>query len=365
MILRAKNRTLFSGKPLTETQRNNSEINMREMEAEKQILASAPRRIVLELTNDCNLRCMMCGRQAANFASTKLDMDWFYALEPLFDTIEEVTLMGWGEPTMHPGFVEMLQVINHHAARKYFCTNGMRLDALTDAIFDNAVDIVAVSVDGASTETSNRIRCGSDLNKINAGLRNIVRIKKENHLLYPYMNYVFCAMKSNLQELPAMVEMTAEVGLEELKVVYLTAFHSRLVPEVLWDSPNEVEESFGKAAERAEELGVLLKLPYVQGQDPAGNTPHRPCIASYRDFFLGSDGFVRPCMSTPVQLFKFDTSVDFMQQWNSKKFADYRNTVNSDGMCAACRRCYQSTHCNWNMRSSFIQTGEQFAPQWA
>jgi len=364
MILRAKNKTLFSGKPLTKTQQNNSNLNIREMESGEGILASAPRRIVLELTNDCNLHCVMCGRHAVNFAATALQMEWFYALEPLFGTVEEVTLMGWGEPTIHPDFVGMLQAINRHAARKYFCTNGMRLDALADAIFENSVDIIAVSVDGASPETNDRIRRGSDLTKINAGLKNIVREKRSNHLKYPHMNYVFCAMKSNLHELPAMVEMTADIGLEELKVVYLTAFDSRLAPEALWDCHNEVEEVFGKAARRAQELGVLLKLPYVQGKDPAGNALHRACYAAYRDFFLGSDGFVRPCMSTPVKLFKFDPLMDFMEQWNCGAFADYRKTVNSGGMRNACRRCYQSTHCNWNRRGSFIQTGERFAPEW-
>jgi len=365
MIIRAKNKALFSGKPLTETQQNNSDLNMREIEAGKQILASLPRRIVLELTNNCNLNCIMCGRNAAQFAAAQFNIDWFYALEPLFDTVEEVTLMGWGEPTIHPNFVEMLHVINRHAARKYFCTNGMRLDTLTDAIFENAVDVFAVSVDGALPETNNRIRRGSDLHKINESLKNIVRIKRAGNLIYPYINYVFCAMKSNLRELPAMVEMTAEVGLEELKVVYLTAFSGPLAREALLDCQGEVAQAFDLAALRAQELGVLLKLPYVQGRDPAGDAPHRACFSSYRDFFLGSDGFVRPCMSTPDKFFKFSPDTDFMGLWNSEPYINHRKTVNSREMCGNCRKCYQSTHCNWNRRGSYVQTDAQFAPEWA
>jgi len=364
MIARAKTKTLFSGRPLTAAQQKNSELNLLELERGEPVLASLPRRIVLELTNGCNLHCAMCGRSAAEFHTTCLDMHWFYALEPLFDTVEEVTLMGWGEPTIHPDFEKMLRVIHRHGARAYFCTNGMRLHLLADAIFENEVDVFAVSADGAKPETNNRIRAGSDLEQINASLRDIVRRKRAEHLAYPYINYVFCAMKSNLNELVQMVEMTADVGLDELKVVYFTVFHQSMLHETLWDSQDETAELFLKAEERANELGVVLKLPYVQGMDPAGDLPHRPCFAPYRDFFLGSDGFVRPCMSTAEQLFRFDPGARFMDMWNHEAYIRHRKTVNTDEMSAGCRGCYQSSHCSWNNRRSFIQVSEKFAPEW-
>ena len=100
MILRAKTKTLFEGKELTEKQKQNTQLNIAELEAGKEILDSYPRRLVLELTNACNLNCVMCGRNAADFKPTVFDMNVFRSLEPIMDTIEEVTLMGWGEPTI-------------------------------------------------------------------------------------------------------------------------------------------------------------------------------------------------------------------------------------------------------------------------
>ena len=57
MILRAKTKTLFSGKELTSQQQRNTDLNIRELEAGKTILTSYPRRLVFELTNACNLNC--------------------------------------------------------------------------------------------------------------------------------------------------------------------------------------------------------------------------------------------------------------------------------------------------------------------
>ncbi|MCI1965458.1 MAG: radical SAM protein [Oscillospiraceae bacterium] len=365
MILRAKTKTLFEGKTLTEKQKQNSDLNLSEIDRKCTVLKSLPRRLVLELTNACNLNCVMCGRNAAKFQPTAFHLDWLQWLEPILDDIEEVTLMGWGEPTIHPDFTKMLEIINRHSARKYFCSNGMNLKNITDAIFQYKVDVFAVSVDGATAETNAKIRKGSDLNQIANNLQNIVDIKHRESLKYPYINFVFCAMKSNLHELPGVVKLAGELGLEEVKVVYLTAFDSNLMGESLWNCQSEVEKVFHEAQKLGEKLGVALKLPYIQGHDVALNKNHRDCFVSWRDFFLGSDGYVRPCMSTHVKFFKFDTDRSFMDMWNDKAYQSYRKHVNDSlKMDEACKKCYQSSHCNWNLKRSFLQYNEEFAPKW-
>lgn len=366
MVIRAKRESLFKGRPLTPQQQNNTNLNLQEMKKGKTVLQSLPRRLVLELTNACNLNCVMCGRNATQFTPTVFKMDWLRYFESMLDTIEEVTLMGWGEPTIHPEFVQMLELISCHAARIYFCTNGMRLGQLQKAIFENRVDVFAVSVDGAREETNGKIRRGSSLNYITKELYEIKRIQRVNNLAYPYVNFVFCAMRSNLHELPDLVRLAADIGLEEVKVVYLTVFDQNMEHESLWNCRKEVEEVFQEATELGDALGVTLKLPDFQGEDPAKDAFHKDCFVSWRDFFLGSDSWVRPCMSTQAQFFRFDMEKDFFEMWNSPSFQQYRQTVNnSSQMDMPCRHCYQSSHCNWNRRESFLQAGNSFAPVWS
>ena len=365
MILRAKTKNLFSGKDLTEQQRNNSSLNINELEEGKTVLQSYPRRLVFELTNACNLNCVMCGRNAANFKPTRFDMDVFKSFEPMMDTVEEVTLMGWGEPTIHPNFIEMLEIINRHDARKYFSTNGMSLQKIKNAIFDFNVDVFAVSLDGATNETNSRIRRGSDIAKITSDLKEIVQIKMARGLKYPWINFVFCAMKSNIHELPDLVRLASAIGIEEVKVVYLTVFEEELLHESLWDEKDLVRNTFQEAIQIGNKLGIVLKLPHYIGEDVAGENYHKDCYVTWRDFFLGSDGYVRPCMSTPIQFFRYERNRDFMDMWNAPQFQNYRQIVNDqERMDQPCKRCYQSSHCNWNRKESFIQVGEQFSPDW-
>ena len=85
MIIRAKTKTLFQGRPLSEQKTKNSELNLQEIDTSATVLKSYPRRLVFELTNACNLNCVMCGRNAADFKLTSFDMDVFRSFEPIMD----------------------------------------------------------------------------------------------------------------------------------------------------------------------------------------------------------------------------------------------------------------------------------------
>ena len=200
---------------------------------------------------------------------------------------------------------------------------------------------------------------------ITEDLKSIVEERNRRNLKYPWINFVFCAMESNIRELPDLVRLAAEIGIDEVKVVYLTAFNEELLHETLWGKESFIQEVFSEAVSVGDETGIVLKLPHIPGEDIAGDNDHKECFVAWRDFFLGSDGYVRPCMSTPIKFFKYDMQKTFLDIWNAPEYQEYRKIVNDhDNMDQPCRRCYQSSHCNWNKKESFIQIGEKFSPDW-
>lgn len=365
MIIRAKTKELLQTRELTQRQKDNTKLNKEEMDNQSTVLKSYPQRLVLELTNACNLRCIMCGRDEAEFAPTVFKLDYLKKLEYLLNIVEEVTLFGWGEPTMHPQFIDILKYLNNFPVRKYFVTNGMRLNKIKDALFDYKVDIMAISLDGAKAETNDRIRFGGNFDFIVKNIKEIVNQKRERNLDYPYMNFVMTLMDSNIEELPNLVELAYEIGMEEVKGVYLTVFTKNLLNETLYNKRDKVAYIYMQTEELAKKLGIKLKLPYLQGEDIAGDKYHKDCFVAYRDFFLASDGFVRPCQSTAVKFLKFEDYDNFEDMWNGHEFQEFRKNVNDkNSMCEECKRCFQSSHANWNNELSFIQINQQFAPEW-
>lgn len=363
-ILRAKTLDLRQTGELTQKRKENSIRNEQEALEQKTVLHSAPRRLVLEMTNRCNLNCVMCGRNAADFKPTQFQLSWLEILNSITELVEEVTLMGWGEPTVHPDFEKFLYWAWKQGLRKYFCTNGMRLKELTPALFEYHVDIMAVSLDGADERTNARIRRGCDFNRVVRSLETINRIRAEKKVHYPYNNFVFTAMKQNIRQLPMMVRLAGNIGVDEVKVVFLTVFDETMQEQSLYDHMELVREVFAEAVEEAERLGVALKLPHLCGEDPAGDQLHKTCYAGWRDFFLGSDGYVRPCMSTAEKLFHISQYPDFWSMWNSEEYQRHRAVVNGQKMASNCAVCYQSSFANWNRRESFLQIGNKFSPDW-
>lgn len=364
MILRVKNKSLFPG-VLTPEQQSNSRLNLAESESKATILHSYPRRIITELTNDCNLRCTMCGRVHADFKPSFFLPAWFDHLEAAFQQSEEIVLHGWGEPTIHPQFAEILQYLDQFPLRKYFCTNGHRLEAISDSLFRHHLDILAVSLDGADSSTNDSIRVGASFERIIAALKGIIWYKQSNRLTYPYVNIVFTAMQKNIRQLPEMIRLAAETGIDEVKVVYLTAFSRDLEGETLYQEYDLLKDVFRRSAAMAAEKNIRIKLPYLMGEDPSGSLSHRECFFPWRDLFIGSNGYIRPCVSAAEELFHLASQSDFVQIWNHPQLSAYRHAVNDPQlMTVECRKCYHSTCANWNKKQSFIQTGECFSPQW-
>jgi radical SAM protein with 4Fe4S-binding SPASM domain len=364
-ILRAKTDRLIQTRALSAERIANTLASQEAMKNSSQTLTSKPQRFVFEMTSACNLNCAMCGRNSADFKPTRFDPAWLAKFDGVARFVEEVTLMGWGEPTAHPDFVEFLRWASGHGLRKYFCTNGMKLRDLLPSIFEEQVDVIAVSIDAADEALNYEIRRGSNMDRILGGIRAIVEEKRRQNTPFPYMNFVTTLMRKNLREFPKIARLAADLGLQEIKGVFLTAFDGALAKESLWDDMDEVRAVFDETIEIAEQLGIKVKIPHLRGEDPAGELPHKPCFTAWRDFFLGSDGYVRPCMSTPIKLFHIDKYDSFDAMWNSKETARFRSLVNDEErMPDSCRYCYQSSFANWNQRSSWFQTGLKFSPEW-
>ena len=365
MIIRAKTKDLLQTRSLNEKQKLNSKLNIDELEQNKTKLDSYPRRILLELTNACNLMCKMCGRSATDFTINSFEMSYLDKLKDVLEHAEEVTLFGWGEPLVYPKFSEILELLDKYDVRKYFVTNGMLLDKFTDEIFKHKVDIIAISLDGANSETNDKIRRGGKFQKVIDNISNIVKEKKKRGVDYPYMNFVFTAMESNYREIPEMVKLTKKLGLEELKVGHLTIFEENLLHENLWNKHKELKKVFAEAEKLADSLNIKLKLPYLQGEDIAGDKMHKDCFVGWRDFFIGSDGYVRFCQSTSEKVFHINNFKSFKDMWNSEEFQKFRESVNNHSkMHHECINCYQASHTNWNKKHAYIQIGNEFCPKW-
>lgn len=144
--------------------------------------SSFPSRVILELTNRCNLSCVMCPRKYSKTKSGFLDYDLFKKVINEISIHDGVGLVPFfrGESLLHPDFIGMLQYITSKKITPVqLSTNGILLgDKMSDAILDSSVNFISFSLDGSDEATYNMVRIGGDFTLAVKNIRRFLTKKK-------------------------------------------------------------------------------------------------------------------------------------------------------------------------------------------
>jgi radical SAM protein with 4Fe4S-binding SPASM domain len=340
--------------------KENKHINDFESDRHFTVLRSNPQRIVFEITNKCNLRCRMCGQSHRKFSGVDMSIDTFMRTECFWPTAYDVSLFGWGEPLLNPHLEEFFYIVSAHQPRIFVLTNGMVLtEALIKKFIEGDLAFLNISVDGATPETYNTIRRGSDFHTVIANIKKIVEAKKKYNTSNPYLRMVFVGMRKNIEEFPMFVELASKLGVDEAKMVYMIAYGDEMVEQVLFYHKELSNRILEEAEEKAVKLKIKVTLPekFLLNEE-GGNgkdvqLKRRNCLRPWDELFVQSDGRVRLCMlSHEIMGDLHRESVEMI--WNNKKFQQFRKTVNSEHPISTCRHCPQYKEMNVNDINSFI-----------
>ncbi len=106
-----------------------------------------PRTIVIEPSLECNLKCKFCFRTVLKEKITRkfIDLEIIEKLSRECENyIERIVLTGFGEPTLHPHFHDILEILLKNFKKVIINTNGIRLGEYSDIIlkYSDKVEIV-------------------------------------------------------------------------------------------------------------------------------------------------------------------------------------------------------------------------------
>src|SRR5688572_5767978 len=117
------------------------------------------RRLSIELTNICNLHCSYCLRDEEALYNTRASFLPLDLLQKIFSEgrrVMGITNVGFtgGEPTLHPQFDRVLDLVGQNGLKCSYVTNGWHFDRVWPAVLSHreSVNNVAFSLDGATRE---------------------------------------------------------------------------------------------------------------------------------------------------------------------------------------------------------------------
>ena len=207
----------------------------RERAERRLALTTGPAKVSLEMTARCNLECTHCRR--FHFQEEYSAVRGVFGAEAVTDVVgssgymepavfarcldlvrdaESVELAGYGEPMMNPHFHEYARLLKQRGHHVNTITNGTLLTAANvQALVDNRLDLISVSIDGLEADTLRVVR-GVDRDELFAGLERL-RAAKEAAGLGPHdaprLCVAFAMARFNIREMPGLVRRLLDFGL--------------------------------------------------------------------------------------------------------------------------------------------------------
>ena len=256
----------------------------------------------IEVTSRCNIQCVMCPVTVLADRWPRRDMRWetFEAIAAAFEHTDWVYLQGWGEPLLHRRIFDMIARAKAAGCRVGFTTNGTRLTRRTgERLLELGLDLLAVSIAGATAATHEAIRVGSDFARLTENLRRFLLLRAERKSATPKVEVFFLMTRTNLAELPQAVELAAGLHADELVATNLDYVITPGLDELRAYSPDPPAQALRKAMEDARTAAGRAGLafrPY-----PLESREMAVCdLNPLKILFVSADGRVSPCVYTSL-----------------------------------------------------------------
>lgn len=320
--------------------------------------AESPWRITFETNPDtCNLRCIMCDTHSPYLDSRKDNQNKEKRFLP-FSIIEnvirstadkglrEVIPSTMGEPLLYPEFGKLLDLISELNLKLNLTTNGtfpgMGVTKWGDKILPVASD-VKISINGATQKTAESIMQNLDFQKQTENA-NIFLSKRDFYRSLGYnptvtMQVTF--MRSNVFELPEMLENAINMGFDRFKGHHVWITNPKIEDETL-KSPeyrdiwNDTVEELRKIAGNKIELANIVPF-----NDSSSLPSDSICPFIGKEAWVGSNGQFHVCCAPAEEreVFGYFGNVndnDFLELWKSPKYHDFFSGWGSYELCQKC-----------------------------
>lgn len=183
-----------------------------------------PTEVFLEVSNVCDLQCAMCPTFSAlnpkRFNNLSSRHRGFFK----FDIVEEqmaevlkhalvVHAFGYGEPTIHRKFKELLDILAKYEVMVDFFTHGMHLtEEMCRDLVEKRISKITISFSGSNKDDYENVYLGGDFERVVGGIKRLNQQKKQHKTRFPLIEINSLGFKHHVDRLPEFIRMMGEAG---------------------------------------------------------------------------------------------------------------------------------------------------------
>jgi MoaA/NifB/PqqE/SkfB family radical SAM enzyme len=173
-------------------------------------------KVYIEPTVACNLDCITCFRNAWQQTIGRMaeqTFERFFAGLQALSPMPSVYFGGIGEPLFHPKTISWIKRVKELGISVELITNGTILnEKIARQLIDAGLDILWVSLDGATPESYADVRLGAELPTVLENIKRLFKMRRGGHFPIPEIGVAFVAMKRNIADLPKIIRLGHSFG---------------------------------------------------------------------------------------------------------------------------------------------------------
>jgi len=284
----------------------------------------------IELTNYCNLKCLVCPTGIGAVTRKPMAFDPLILerlVRELGPYLLTASLWGWGEPLLHPQLPAILRTVYNRGFTTFLSTNGQNLDRedILQALIEYPPTYLIVCLDGITDETNSVFRVGAKLAPALAGVRSLARMKGRRSSNFPVLHLRYIVMKHNEHELPELPQFAKGNEFEMLTIRTLLSIDA---PDIAYEELLPKNERF-----RA----------YDYENDERVRRSDFICEKAFTFPVVFADGTVGACDQDYNAAQTYGSLADgssFASIWWSERATEVRKTIrDKPDSFSACRNC--------------------------
>ena len=321
------------------------------------VVGALPRSLYLETTNRCDSKCQTCIRTFETLEPpADLTLDRVRMIAEQFPALDRVVLHGIGEPLLNPQIFDIVSYLKTRVAAVLFNSDAISLTpARSIRLVESGLDEYRVSMDAATAETFRKLRGVDRFERVKTNVAHLVALQREMGRTTPRVSLWFTASRANVEELPAFVQLAADLGVAEVYVQRLVfnglglatdanALHGRL---------REREQALlAEADALAARHGIAMRAsglttPLASLHGGADGTRHwAGCQRPWTLAYVTANGNVLPCCISPWVAKDYGGLIlgnafteRFEAIWDGERYQRFRTDFESDTPPDPCRGC--------------------------
>jgi tungsten cofactor oxidoreducase radical SAM maturase len=316
------------------------------------------KKLYIEITNMCNLNCKMCFRRFWKDALGEMSFEKFkeiFAQLKDFPSLKTIYLGGIGEPTIHPEFLKIVEMIKNAGYRLEFGSNGTRLAEISDDLIKLGVDKIMVSIDAPDPAIYRDIR-GTDFMSVEENIMHLQERKKALGKYLPEVGIEVVVMKSNVHLLHGILPLAHKLGVNHILFSNLMPFSKQLSKEIIYDGSVDYELLVDSLNADIGKYKVRLQFPKFNLQTD------RVCqFIENKSAVIRWDGEVAPCYrflhsyteyifgrEKDVNAYSFGNVFEksLLDIWTSREYESFRYIV-KNAIYPSCTDCSLRDYCDF------------------